>query len=158
MFGVCRNPLYVGNLLVLLGLFVIHNHPLVYWLGIPFFAGAYFAIVAAEEHFLRAKFGAAFAEYCATVNRFIPDFSRYRDACQDMAFNWRRPLVKEYQTVYAWVMGVLALLSYEKASWGLSAPAPEFQSWRTILIAAAVATAMLGLTKLLKKSRWLTAD
>ena len=45
MFAHCRNPLYVGNLLILAGLFVIHNHPLVYVLGGLFYLSAYYAIV-----------------------------------------------------------------------------------------------------------------
>lgn len=35
MFAHSRNPLYVGNLLMLLGYFVIHNNPWIYLLGGP---------------------------------------------------------------------------------------------------------------------------
>src|SRR5262249_29729619 len=37
LFNHVRNPLYLGNLLVLLGLFVIHNNPWVYGVGLAFF-------------------------------------------------------------------------------------------------------------------------
>ena len=47
-FAHSRNPLYLGNFLVLLGLFVIYNNPWVYALGVAFFAVTYRAIVAAE--------------------------------------------------------------------------------------------------------------
>ncbi len=71
-FAHCRNPLYVGNLLVLLGLFVIWNSTVAYLVAVPFFLVAYSAIVAAEENFLRGKFGEPFDEYCARVPRWIP--------------------------------------------------------------------------------------
>ena len=77
-FAHCRNPLYVGNLLVLLGLFVIWNSPVAYLVGVPFFLVAYSAIVAAEENCLRGKFGEPFDEYCARVSRWIPKLSGLR--------------------------------------------------------------------------------
>src|SRR5690606_19893678 len=52
IFAHCRNPLYLGNLLILLGLFIIHNNPWVYLLGFGFFLSAYSAIVVAEEDYL----------------------------------------------------------------------------------------------------------
>ena len=57
IFSHCRNPLYVGNLLVLLGLGIAANS--IYFVGIlmPLFLLFYQAIVLAEENFLRNKFG-----------------------------------------------------------------------------------------------------
>ena len=52
LLGHSRNPLYLGNLLILLGLFVIHNNGWAYAVGIPFFALAYTAMVKAEEAYL----------------------------------------------------------------------------------------------------------
>jgi steroid 5-alpha reductase family enzyme len=48
-FAHSRNPLYLGNLLVLFGLFLIHNNPWVYGLGVPFFLFSYAVIVAASS-------------------------------------------------------------------------------------------------------------
>src|SRR5208282_5943486 len=75
IFTHCRNPLYVGNLLIILGVGGASNSHLFMCIGFPFFLFAYRAIVAAEENFLRNKFGAEFDEYCARVNRFLPNFS-----------------------------------------------------------------------------------
>ena len=52
-----RNPLYVGNILVMAGLVLIHNNPWVYLLGLPATLFAYTAIVAGEEAFLAGRFG-----------------------------------------------------------------------------------------------------
>jgi protein-S-isoprenylcysteine O-methyltransferase Ste14 len=48
-FAHCRNPLYVGNMLIQIGLLCILNAPLGYAIGVPFVCLVYVAIVAAEE-------------------------------------------------------------------------------------------------------------
>lgn len=150
MFAVCRNPLYVGNALVLLGLMVVHNHPAVYAVGVPFFALAYGSIVAAEEHFLRRKFGAEFDDYCRAVNRFWPDFSHYRAGTRGMAYNWRRPVMKDYSSIYVWIAVSMVLIADEHVAWGLWAPSLA-TLWPTML-AIAVATAAMAVVRTLKKS------
>lgn len=111
IFALARNPLYVGNILVLFGIFIIWNAPLLYLIGVPFTLIGYMGIVAAEEAFLRAKFGAAYAEYCRTTNRWIPDFRKAPDAVRGIPFNWRRVLLREYGSWTAWIgtSGVLII-------------------------------------------------
>ena len=60
-----RNPLYVGNLLLVLGLLCVAHEPPVYAVGLAFFFGEYFFIIRAEEDFLRGRFVHAFDDYCA---------------------------------------------------------------------------------------------
>jgi protein-S-isoprenylcysteine O-methyltransferase Ste14 len=103
IFGLARNPLYVGNILVLFGIFIIWNAPLLYLIGVPFTLVGYMAIVAAEEAFLRDKFGAAYNEYCRTTNRWIPDFRKAPDVLRGIPFNWRRVLLREYGSWTAWI-------------------------------------------------------
>lgn len=103
IFALARNPLYVGNMMVLFGLFIIWNSPLLYLVGVPFTLIGYRAIVAAEEAFLRAKFGYAYDEYCMTTNRWIPDFRKAPEALKGIPFNWRRVLIREYGSWTAWI-------------------------------------------------------
>ncbi|HEX6941273.1 MAG TPA: isoprenylcysteine carboxylmethyltransferase family protein [Gemmatimonadaceae bacterium] len=103
IFGLARNPLYVGNILVLFGIFIIWNAPLLYLIGVPFTLIGYKGIVAAEEAFLRGKFGAAYDEYCRTTNRWIPDFRKAPEALRGISFNWRRVLLREYGSWTAWI-------------------------------------------------------
>lgn len=103
IFALARNPLYVGNILVLFGLFIIWNAPLLYLIGIPFVLIGYKGIVAAEEAFLRRKFGADYDDYCRTTNRWIPDVRKAPAALQGIPFNWRRVLIREYGSWTAWL-------------------------------------------------------
>jgi protein-S-isoprenylcysteine O-methyltransferase Ste14 len=114
-FAHCRNPLYLGNLLVLLGLFMIHGNPWVHVLGGGFFVAAYSAIVAAEEDYLRRRFGTQYAEYCRRVRRWMPDVRALGRSIGGMRFDWRRVIVKEYGSAYAWMAGAVLLLVYQRA-------------------------------------------
>ncbi len=121
-YAYVRNPLYVGNLGIVLGLCAIAHHPWVYVATLGFFFGEYFFIIRAEEAFLRSKFGAAFDEFCRTVPRWIPRFSPAKEgALRAGTFDWRRALKKEINPFSAWVLGVVGLVGWElHARGGLS--------------------------------------
>lgn len=112
-FSHSRNPLYLGNILVLIGLFIIHNNPWVYIIGVPFFLLGYIAIVAAEEAYLREKFGAAYDAYARDVPRWFPRLSGLRESIGSMTFNWHRVVLKEYGSTFAWTLGAIVLMTAE---------------------------------------------
>jgi protein-S-isoprenylcysteine O-methyltransferase Ste14 len=113
VFAHSRNPLYLGNFLALVGFCLIHNSTLCYVVGIPFFALAYLAIVAAEEEYLQRKFGAAYEAYCRRVPRFIPAFRGLGATLGEMEFDWRRLVRKEYGSTFAGASCVLALIVWD---------------------------------------------
>ncbi len=107
VFAHCRNPLYVGNCLILLGVGVASNSVVFLALAIPFFLFAYGAIIAAEEDYLRRKFGSEFTEYCQQVNRLIPRLTGIRQTLRGMRFNWRRLVTVEYGSTYIWMAAII---------------------------------------------------
>lgn len=117
-FELSRNPLYVGNLLILGGLLIIWNSPVMYAIGVPFFLLGYRAIVAAEEAYLGRQYVAEFARYCARVPRWWPALGRMRQATQGMAFNWRRVILKEYGSAAYWMAGAAVLLMVKARRYG----------------------------------------
>lgn len=98
-FNTCRNPLYVGNMLIYAGVFLMHGNPAVVALGILGSLFIYESIIAAEEYFLRNKFGESYDAYCQSVPRWRMKLSRLRAATQGMQFNFKRVLVKDYSTI-----------------------------------------------------------
>jgi protein-S-isoprenylcysteine O-methyltransferase Ste14 len=100
VYALTRNPMYVGNGLLILGCALIMNAPAFYLIALPVTLLAYASIIAAEEAYLREKFGAKFDAYCARVNRILPRVWGFRQATAGMRFNWRRLLVKEYNTFF----------------------------------------------------------
>ncbi len=111
IFGISRNPLYLGNLLICVGMFLMHGHPAVFLVGTAVYLLVYLCIVQAEEAYLGEKFGPAYRAYAADVPRWLPDFSRFPDATEGMAFNIRRVIQKDYSTI-ATTLIVLALTEF----------------------------------------------
>ena len=114
IFAHSRNPLYLGNILVFLGLFVVLNSRLGYLLGVPAVLVAYLSITLAEENFLRGKFGAEYVEYCKRVNRFLPSLRGLRTTLSSMRFDWLRVIRKEYGSTWTWMTAVVILLAWER--------------------------------------------
>jgi protein-S-isoprenylcysteine O-methyltransferase Ste14 len=116
IFAHSRNPLYVGNIAIFVGLLAILNSPLGWVAGVPAVLVAYVALVLAEEEFLRGKFGAPYEAYCRDVNRFLPSWEGLSATIRSMPFDWRRVIRKEYGSTFAWITAVIALLVWERTA------------------------------------------
>lgn len=108
VFAHCRNPLYLGNILMAVGFLVVLGQGWLIAVGVPLVVLVYVAIVAAEEDYLSRQFGEEYADYCGRVNRWLPNWKGIRQSVAAMRFNWQRVLVKEYNTIFA----VLAVLLF----------------------------------------------
>lgn len=113
IFNHCRNPLYVGNILMLMGVGILSNSLLYVAVIMPLFLVIYQAIVLAEENFLRNKFGASFDQYCSRVNRWVPSTSGLSNTFRSMHFKWKRWILKEYNTQYIWLTGIVLILLFK---------------------------------------------
>ena len=105
IFGHSRNPLYAANMLILLGLAIVHNGWAMYLIVVPFFVFAYICIVAAEEHYLYGRFGETYTEYCQRVPRWVPTLRGFSVTLRSTEFDWMKVLRKEYGTPFAWTSG-----------------------------------------------------
>lgn len=113
IFNHCRNPLYVGNILMLLGVSVLSNSLIFVGIIMPLFLLIYQTIVLAEENFLRQKFGTRFDQYCQRVNRWIPSLKGLSETFRSMHFKWKRWLIKEYNTQYIWLTGIVLIILFK---------------------------------------------
>jgi protein-S-isoprenylcysteine O-methyltransferase Ste14 len=98
-YALTRNPLYLGNLGIVLGLCVIAHDPWLILLVAVLFAVQYRFIIAAEEGFLRGRFGAAYEGYRARVPRFWPRLA----STPAKPWNWPRIIRKEHNPFAAWL-------------------------------------------------------
>ena len=156
VFAHSRNPMYVGNLLILSGMAITSNCWTTVLVAIPVTAFIYRAIVAAEENYLRGKFGSAFDDYCRSVPRFLPKLSGIGETFASMQFRWRRVLVKEYGTPVAWVLVWCGVVAYNLWRHGeLALHAGAAKALPQIAIAAVLAWLFV---RFLKKSRRIVAD
>ena len=151
LFSHCRNPLYVGNYLGILGALVASNSIVALVVGGLFFLIAYVAIVQAEENFLRGKFGEPYDRSCREVPRFGVKLRGLTDTFRSSQFNWGRLLVKEYGTIFTSLAGIpLIILLVRHLRHHLAWFADSWDSALLIVIAA-LALAYL-LARWLKKS------
>jgi len=150
MFAHSRNPLYLANLLLFLGLAIVHNGWAMYLLVVPFFVFAYVCIIAAEEQYLYGRFGETYADYCRRVPRWLPSLRGLSSTLRTTEFDWMKVLRKEYGTPFAWSSGTLILLVWEH--YGAMGAPPlgrgEFAAIIAIWIVLAVAYLIVRTLKL----------
>lgn len=70
IFGVSRNPIYVGFFLFLAGQFLAFPN----WIPLVYLGGGallFHRQVLREEQFMRQRYGQEYAEYCSRVRRYV---------------------------------------------------------------------------------------
>lgn len=103
-----RNPLYLGSLLLAIGLAVAAASPIVVGLVVVYFAAFYPAVIREEADFLRAKFGDVYRAWEAHVPAFFPRLTA--GGPRSSTFSWARVAKnKEWRTAIALPLFVLAL-------------------------------------------------
>jgi len=120
-FGLVRNPLYLGNILLWLGFTLSAG---LAWLGplvAALLAFEYHAIVRWEEHLVEAKLGAPYRTYKDRVPRWLP-LGRSRQGGRSTpllsrpSFSWRDTFFSERGTLLA-IAGGYALLAIKDRLW-----------------------------------------
>ena len=112
LFSHCRNPMYVGNILMIIGLSIFSNSLLSVLILIPLFIFIYQSIVIAEEDFLKLKFKEDYKDYCNKVNRWIPKMSGLSKTFSENEFKLKKIIYKEYNTTFVWTFGATLLFAY----------------------------------------------
>ena len=122
-FAYVRNPLYVGNIMVYVGVGVM-SMALFPWLLIGaclWFCVQYRLIVAWEEEFLLQRFGAEFADYQKHVRRFLPRMTKYVPSAPALrTMNAQIGLTSERRTLQAIALVTLMVVTvYVVQHWQL---------------------------------------
>ena len=143
MYSMCRHPLYLGNLLMWLGIVLYMGH---LWFAVAFllvYALYYERIMFAEEQFLRGKFGQAYLDWSSQVPAFWPALGQWKSP--DVGFSLRNVLKREYNGFFAmflsfaWVDGLHGFREAGLQASFFSSPACIFQNfWAYALLTAFV--------------------
>jgi protein-S-isoprenylcysteine O-methyltransferase Ste14 len=144
-YGWVRNPLYLGNFCICLGLTLLAHDAWTAVAALGFFALQYWAIVRAEEAFLAERFGDAYGAYCARVPRWVPRPPAERLGVR-RAFELPKALMRESNPIVLWTLTGLILRGKDQHRGG-SAPSPSLY-----VAAAAVLAGWLVVRAL--RSRW----
>lgn len=94
MYSVCKNPLYLGNFIVLFGILISIKS---WWLLILGCGAYYFyikRIIATEEDFLIEKYGKIYTDWADKTPAFFPNFRLWQKP--EMNFSAKTVLKREY--------------------------------------------------------------
>jgi len=107
-YSLVRNPLYVGNFVVLLGISMLSYSFAVVLLNSITFIVINTFIILTEEDYLLGKFGDKYFDYARRVNCIIPSFKRFRKPARN--FDLRMVLRREHDS---WLTAVVSLVCVE---------------------------------------------
>lgn len=116
LFAHSRNPMYVGNVTMVLGMGIMSNSYFYLLVMVPFFHFIYECIIRAEENYLRTQYGDAFETYCADVPRWLPNLKGISDTFKSQKLNFKKMFYKEYNTTFVWMVGAV-VVSFFNCYW-----------------------------------------
>ena len=145
IYSVVRHPLYLGNFLMWLGLFMFIGIwwfvlicALAYWLY-------YERIMYAEEEFLRRLYTSRYEAWASRTPAFLPRLSGWLPS--NLGFSFRNVLKREYNGLFASIVS-FALLNLS-SNWLVTGRLYLDPLWQVILIAGGIQFVVL---RTLKKS------
>lgn len=110
-FAFVRNPLYLGNILIYVGMGVMANVPVLSLIALFFFYIQYTLIVSLEEETLLKKFGEKYLEYTRAVPRFTPRFTRYTQSdLPQPEMSWKKGFLSEKRTIQALIILIIGMV------------------------------------------------
>jgi protein-S-isoprenylcysteine O-methyltransferase Ste14 len=108
-----RNPLYIGNMLMYLGIGIMSMalFPYLHITALLFFFWQYAVIIKEEETFLKKKFGKSFENYLGSVPKLIPSFRKYKNPeLPQPTFELKKGLKSERRTFQAFGIIILIII------------------------------------------------
>jgi len=107
IYSIVRHPLYVGNFLMWLGLFMYVGDVFFVLIASLLFWLYYERIMFAEEAFLRNKFGQSYDDWSAYAPAILPKFKNFRPA--ELEFSMRNVLKREYNGLFNLVLSFVLI-------------------------------------------------
>ncbi len=105
IYSIVRNPLYLGNAMVWLGITLLLENLLltaIFGTGLLIY---YLFIVCAEQEYLSEQFGRQYASYAMRTPALIPRLRGWVPA--DRPFSWRMVLRREHDSIFSAATGIV---------------------------------------------------
>jgi protein-S-isoprenylcysteine O-methyltransferase Ste14 len=142
IYRLCRNPLYLGNITLIIGFGIFANSLLFLLCMVPLFIGIYLSIILAEEDYLTKKFDTDYINYKMSTNALLPKLGEIGNAFSGTEFSFKRVITKEYNSMFLYSSGVLLLLWYR---YGIE--------WQHTALIFGLLVILYALVKVLKKAK-----
>ncbi len=106
MYSLCRNPLYLGNFLMMIAPVLLVGNWLLVFLFCILFWLYYERIIYAEEQFLEQKFGEEYVGWAEKTPAFFPSFRNYTKSI--LGFSLKTMIKREYHSFFGLTSSLLA--------------------------------------------------
>jgi len=123
-YSICRNPLYLGNLLLMGGILLVYANPWALLLGMSFLGLQYHFVILAEEYYLGNKYGAEFEAFRDSAPRLLPAPAKWRNP--DRPFQGSRVIWQEIDTIFNTIALFIITLAWKAKHTGSAMPARFF--------------------------------
>lgn len=121
VYQICRNPMYLGNISLLIGFGLFSNSLLYMTVFLPLMLFIYLGIIKAEENFLIGKFGDKFVAFKNSTNSILPNFGKIKQAFTNHHFRFQKVIANEHNGIFMYFAGMLLLLKYHNTlNWNMS--------------------------------------
>ena len=98
MYSLCRNPLYLGNFLMMVAPMILLGNWLLLLAFSALFWIYYERIIYTEERFLEGKFGEEYTKWAENTPAFFPSFRAYKPSV--LGFSLKTMLKREYHSFF----------------------------------------------------------
>ena len=107
LYSICRNPLYLGNFLMMLSPVILVGNWLLILSFILAFWIYYERIIYSDEAFLSYKFKDEYTNWANKTPCFFPRFKNYEKS--DMEFSFKSMLKREYHSLFGLASSMLVM-------------------------------------------------
>ncbi len=120
-YAMCRNPLYLGTILIQLGFGLLSGSWLLALIALAWFAFIYTWVILLEEKWLADLFGGDYRDYLHATPRLLPSLRSLSSLGGNVKFSWKQAKVNhELKSAVASVIGIaFFLIKYAFALWSL---------------------------------------
>jgi protein-S-isoprenylcysteine O-methyltransferase Ste14 len=117
LYSMVRHPLYLGNLMIWIGIFYWVGNFWFLLIGVVFFILLYFPIMRIENDFLEEKFGEEYVDWSIKTPLFLPNPLLYKRAVNPFSFKmvWKNEypgIVSSLSSI--WFVSLLRLMFTEE--------------------------------------------
>ena len=105
IYSIVRNPLYLGNYLIWIGISIYSTSYIFTLITSLFFFFQYERIILIEERFLEKKYGDKYREFLENTPLFLPNFFKYKKS--QNSFSFKSIIRQEYSSTLSTICGFI---------------------------------------------------
>ena len=106
LYSSLRNPLYLGNYLIVLGVMLLSQNWELVLIGTLLFFAAYIPIILVEERYLLKTFGQEYEQFAAQTPCLLPAWRWKRP---EYPWSWKMLLRREHDTMFSTILTFVAI-------------------------------------------------